>query len=119
MHGRDSHDGNTGSTRPPQVEQTPRFLWPIGVDTGLQQCELDQIVLGAATADAFVFPRDRRKRLDRAGKIPALERPEAPRQRWKVRTGRVTPISRQLLHLAAPGIEPGSVSHDSLCQDDM
>jgi hypothetical protein len=44
MHRRNPHDGNAGSTRPPHAEQTPYFLQPIGVDIGLQQCELDQIV---------------------------------------------------------------------------
>ena len=89
MHRRNSHDGNAGSTRPPHAKQTPRFLQPIGVDIGLQQCELDQIVLRAATANAFVFPRERRKRLDRAGKILAFERRAAARQRAKVRARRV------------------------------
>jgi len=80
MRRRNPHDWNAGRTRPPHAEQTPRFLQPIGVDIGLQQCELDQIVLRAATANAFVFPRERRRRLDRAGKIPVFERREAARQ---------------------------------------
>src|ERR1700730_12180248 len=107
MHRRNPHDGNAGSTRPPHSEETPRFLRPIGVDTGLQQCELNQIVLRAATANAFVFPYERRKRIDRAGKIPALERVKAMRQHRKVRAGRVTPISRQFLDLPSTSVECG------------
>jgi hypothetical protein len=53
------HDWNAGSIRPSHAEQMPRFLQPIGIDIGLQQCELDQIVLRTATANAFVFPGDR------------------------------------------------------------
>jgi hypothetical protein len=60
MYCRHPHDGNAGSTRPPQAEQTPRFLQTIGVDIGPQQCELDQIVLRAATAYAFVLAGERR-----------------------------------------------------------
>ena len=76
-------------------------------------------MLRAAAADAFVFPCERRKRLDRAGKIPAFERREAARQRRKIRAGRVTPISRQLLYFASAGVERGVISRHSLCQDDV
>jgi len=55
----------TGSARPPRAEQTLRFLQPIDVDIGVQQCELDQIVLRAATANAFVLRCERGERLDR------------------------------------------------------
>ena len=77
MHHREPCDGNTGRAPPPHAKQTPRLLQPIGVDIGLQQRELDQVVLRATTANAFVLPLERRKRLDRARKIPAFERHEA------------------------------------------
>ena len=35
----------------------PRFVQPIGIEVGPQQGELDQVVLRAATADAFVLSR--------------------------------------------------------------
>ena len=89
MHRRDRQDRNARGTRPARTEQTARFLQAIGVDVGPQQGELDQIVLRTATADAFVIPGERRKRLDRAGKIAVFERREATRQRRKVRAGRV------------------------------
>src|SRR5437879_536835 len=119
MHRRKPHYGNSGSARPLRAEQTPRFLRPIGLDIGLQQGELDQIVLRTAAANALVFPSERRERLDRAGKISALEGREAARQRRKVGTGWVTPLSRQRLHLASTSIERGIISRDSLCQDHM
>src|SRR5213076_2968498 len=90
----------------------PRFLQATGLDVRLQQCEVDQIVLRAATADAFIFPRQWRKCLARAGIIPALEGREAARQRRKVRTRWVMPVSRQLVNLASARIIP----HHSLCQ---
>src|SRR2546430_4023723 len=64
MHRRDPRDGNAGSTRSPRAEQMPCFLQPAGVEIGLQQGELDQVVLRAAAANAFVFPVERGKRLD-------------------------------------------------------
>src|SRR5258708_2110972 len=97
----------------------PRLAQPIDTEVGPQQSELDQVVLRAATANAFVFPRERRKRLDRTGKIPAFERRESARQCGKVRTRRVTPFSRQCLDLASTSVEGGFVAHDGLRQEDM
>ena len=51
------------------IKQALRFLQPIGLDVGSQQGELDQVVLCAAAANAFVLACQRRKRLDRAEKI--------------------------------------------------
>src|SRR5580700_1739784 len=93
-HRRDPRDGNAGSTRSPRAEQMPSFLQPAGVEIGLQQRELDQVVLRAAAANAFAFPGERGKCLDRSGKIPALERRKAARQRWKVIARGVTPLAR-------------------------
>src|SRR5580704_14368306 len=45
---RHAGNGNAGSSRPPRTEQPARLLWPIGVEIGLQQRELDQVVLRAA-----------------------------------------------------------------------
>jgi hypothetical protein len=56
MHRLHSRDGNAGSTRSPRAEKAPRLLQPVGVEIGLQQRELDQIVLRAAAAYSFVFP---------------------------------------------------------------
>ncbi len=53
------------------------------------------------------------------GKIPALERREAARQRRQVGAGRVAPLARQLLHLAGAGLEPGLIAHDRLRQNDV
>src|SRR3954452_10408975 len=119
MHRRNPYDGNAESTRPPDAEQMPRFVQPIGVDIGPQQCEFDQIVLRAATADALVFPRERRKRLDCVGKLPAFKRRETARQDGKIRARRVTPFSRQRLYLVGTGIDRGLVSDDGLRQDNV
>jgi hypothetical protein len=119
MHRRNPHHGHAGSARPPQAEQTLRFLRPIGVEISLQQCELDQVVLRAAATDALVLAGERGQRLDRAQKIAAFEGPQATRQRWKVRAGRVTPLARQLLHLSGTGIQRGIIFHDNLCQSDV
>ena len=62
---RQSHDWNPGCARPPDIKQALRFLQPIGLDVGSQQGELDQVVLCAATANAFVLARQRRQRLIR------------------------------------------------------
>ena len=70
MHRRKPRDRNAGSAQPACTYQTPCFFEPIGVDIGLQQCELDQIVLRSATANAFIFPCERGERLDRAEKSP-------------------------------------------------
>ena len=74
MHRGNPHDRNPGCARPPNIKQALRFLQPIGLDVGSQQGELDQVVLCAAAANAFVLARQRRQRFDRAGKIPPLER---------------------------------------------
>jgi hypothetical protein len=84
MHGGNPHDRDPGGTRPPSAEETPSFLQPTGLDIGLQQCELDQVVLRAAAANAFVSPRERCQRLNRDGKVSAFERREAAPQRGKV-----------------------------------
>ena len=81
---RHAGNGNAGSSRPPRTEQPARLLWPIGVEIGLQQRELDQVVLRAAAANAFASPRERCQRLDRDGKVSAFERREAAPQRGKV-----------------------------------
>jgi hypothetical protein len=59
MHRGNPHDRNPGCARPPKIKQALRFLQPIGLDVGPQQGELDQIVLGAAAANAFVLPDER------------------------------------------------------------
>jgi hypothetical protein len=104
---------------PPDAEQSPRFLQPIGPDIGLQQREFDQIVLRAATANPFVLPRQRRQRFERAGKIAAFEGREAPNQRGKVRARRVTPLSGQLLYSTSTGMARRIISHDSLHKQHM
>jgi hypothetical protein len=119
MHPRDPHDGNPGSAWPPLAEQSPRFLQPIGVDIGLQQGKLDQIVLCAAPANALVFAGEWRQCFNRAGRIPALECRQAARQRGKKRAGRVAPFARQFRYLASTGIERGVISDDSLHQQNM
>ncbi len=76
-------------------------------------------MLRAATANAFVFPCERRERLNRRRKIPAFERDEAARQGRKVRAGRVMPVSCEHLHLARTGVERDIIAHDGLCQNDV
>jgi hypothetical protein len=105
--------------RPPNIKQALCFLQPIGLDVGSQQGELDQVVLCAAAANAFVLTRQRRQRRDRAGKILSLERPKAARQCGKVRARGVTPPVRQFLYLPGTGIARGIISHDRLSQDDV
>jgi hypothetical protein len=119
MHRRSPRHRNAGSARPSCTYQTPCFFQPIGTEIGPQQRELDQVVLRAATANAFVFSCERGERLDRRRKIPVFERREAARQGREVRAGRVTPFSRQFLHLASTGAERGVIAHDGLCQDDV
>src|SRR6516165_3607234 len=84
------------------------------LDVGSQQGELDQVVLCAAAANAFVLTRQRRQRLDRAGKILPLERRKAARQCRKVRTRGVTPLARKFLHLPGTDIERGIIPYDRL-----
>ena len=67
-------DRNAGSTRSPSAEQALRLFGSVGLKVGLQQRELDQVVLRAAAANALVFGSERGERLDRREKIPALER---------------------------------------------
>jgi hypothetical protein len=54
-----------------------RVFGSVGLKAGLQQSELDQVVLRAAAANALVFGSERGEHLDRSEKIPALERREA------------------------------------------
>jgi len=98
MHGRNTHDRNAGSARPPCTYQTSRVLQPIGAEIGAQQRKLDQVMLRAATANAFVFRREWGEHLDRRGKFPVFERREAARKGRKISAGRVTALSRQFLH---------------------
>ena len=70
-------DRNAGSTRSPSAEQALRLFGSVGLKVGLQQRELDQVVLRAAAADALVFGSERGEHLGRREKIPALERREA------------------------------------------
>src|SRR5437016_6170589 len=109
---RDAQDGNAGGPGPPHAEQMARFTRPIGAEIGPQQGELDQVMLRTAAANTFVLPGERRKRLDRSGKIAAFERREAARQGGKVRARRITPLSRQRLDLASARVERGLVAHD-------
>jgi hypothetical protein len=59
MHRRNTRDSNSGSARPPRAEQPLRLLHPAGFEIGLQQGELDQVVLRAAAANAFAACRYR------------------------------------------------------------
>ena len=69
MHRRDPHDRNPGGAWPPRGEQSPCVLQPTGLDIRFQQGELDQIVLCAAAANAFVVSGERRERLDREEQV--------------------------------------------------
>src|SRR5258708_24950134 len=116
---RDCSSRNAECVWQPRAEQMSRFVLPIGAEVGPQQGELDQVVLRAAAANPFVFPGERRKRLDRAGKVPAFEGRESARHCRKIRARRVTPLARQCLYLTSPRIERGLVAHDGLRQEDM
>jgi len=70
-------DRNGGSTRSPSAEQALRLFGSVGLKVGLQQRELDQVVLRAAAANALVFGSERGEHPGRREKIPALERREA------------------------------------------
>jgi hypothetical protein len=76
-------------------------------------------VLCAATANALVLPGERRKRIDRAGKVPGFKRRETAGQGGKIRAGRITLLSDQLLHLPGTVIERRVISHHGLGQDDV
>ena len=101
------------------LSRLPCVLQPVGLEIGLQQRELDQVVLRAAASNALAFRGKRGKHLDRRGKIPAFERREAARQHRKVGAGRVTPLARQLRHLAGTDFERSVIAHHGLCQNDM
>ena len=88
MHRIDSLDGNAGSARSSRAQQLPRLLQPAGIEAGLQQCELDQIVLRAAATNAFVLSGERRQHRDCFGKVGALERSKATCQRRQIGVGR-------------------------------
>src|SRR5690348_10010801 len=90
--------GNARGTGSPRGEQALGFLRPAGVEIGLQQSELDQVVLGAAAADAFVLPGERGEGVDRSGKIAAFESGQSPRQRRQIGAGRVASLARHRLH---------------------
>ena len=59
-------------SRSPRAKQMPCLLQPIDLEIGLQQGELDQVVLRSAAANALAFPGQWGKHLDRRGEIPAL-----------------------------------------------
>src|ERR1041384_6341975 len=119
MPRRTTNTRSAGGARPPSTEQALRIVQPIGLDIGPHQCELDQVMLRSAAADAFVLPRQRRQRVDCGGEIAALERNEAARQRWEIRAGRVTSLARQSLHLAGPRSNLGIITDDRLGQTDV
>jgi hypothetical protein len=50
-----------------------RIVRAVRAEIGLQQRELHQVELGAATADAFQFAGNRFKRVDRGGEISTFE----------------------------------------------
>ena len=77
MNGCEADDRNAGSTGSPRAEQTPSLLQPVGLEIGLQQSELDQVVLRAAAANAFAFTGERGEGIDRRRKIPAFKCREA------------------------------------------
>ena len=56
MQRRHPRNGNTRSTGAPLVEQPPCLVQPVDAEIGLQQRELDQVVLRAAAADETAFP---------------------------------------------------------------
>src|SRR5258708_28240167 len=89
-------DRNAGSTRSPSAEQALRLFSSVGLKVGLQQRELDQVVLRAAAANALVFGSERRKHLDPREKIPAPAPPQPPLQRPQVRPRPVSPPAPHL-----------------------
>ena len=99
--------------------QATRIVPAVHVEIGLQQRELDEVVLRAAASNALAFRGERGKHLDRRGKIPAFERREAARQHRKVGAGGVTPLARQLRHLVRTDFQRGVIAHHGVCQNHM
>jgi len=90
---RDPRNRNTGSAGAACAQQPFSLFQTTGAETGLQQGELDQIVLRTAAADALVLTGKGRQRLYRRGEIPPFERREAARQRREVGAGGIAPGS--------------------------
>ena len=81
------------SQHPARIVQTP------SADIGAQQRELDQVELGAATADAFELGGDRLKRIDHGGEISPFERREGARHRRNEGSGWITAVAREFVDL--------------------
>ena len=63
----------------PHVRDAARIIQSGRAEIGLQQRELHQVELCAATADAFEFASNRFKRVDRGGEIAPFESGEGVR----------------------------------------
>ena len=78
-------DRNASRARTPRAEKPQRILLTARIEVRLQQRELDEIVLCAAAADAFVLPGHRSERIDRTRQNP---RARTPRSRATAPAGR-------------------------------
>lgn len=119
MHCFESTDGNAASARPSRTQYFPCLLEPTRVEACFQQCELDQIVLRAAAANALILSSERPQNCNRLSKVAMLECSKSTRQCRQVGTRRVTPLARQSTHLLGACLKTCLVSHHRLCQENM
>ena len=80
-HRRQPGNGNARGAWMPHVRDAARIIQSGRAEIGLQQRELHQVELCAATADAFEFASNRFKRVDRGREIAPFESGEGVRYR--------------------------------------
>jgi hypothetical protein len=81
MHSRQPGNGNARGAGTTHAHQPARIVRAACAEIRLQQRELDQVELCAATADAFEFAGNRLTRVDRGGEISPFEIGEGARHR--------------------------------------
>src|SRR6516165_2818792 len=99
VHSRQPGNGNARRARTPRARHLARIVRAVRAEIGLQQRELHQVELCAATADAFELAGNRLKRVDRGGEISPFESGEGARHRWYAGAGWVTTVGRERVHL--------------------
>jgi len=118
-HRRQPGNGNARGAWTPHVRDAARIIQSGRAEIGLQQRELHQVELCAATADAFEFASNRFKRVDRGGEIAPFESGEGVRYRRNAGARRITTATRELVHLPCARLQRRVVASHDLRERDV
>ena len=119
MEGRQAGDGRARASSMALAHHPAGIVQAVRADIGLQQRELHEVELCAATADAFEFANDRLKRINCGGEILPFESREAARHRGEHVPGWIPLPARQVFDLRHARLQRGVVASYSVSERDM